>query len=350
MERSTVILPYRGLYSNLQAGLRRIKLSMLTEPADHLATTRVAAMQNVLGKTAFITGGVSGIGFGIAQVFVRNGINTVITYRDAQKRNEALARLDGATGEIHAVQLEITDRDGWVRAADEAEQCFGNIHILVNNAGIRVFGPADEAGYDDFDWIMGTNFGGVVNGLVTMLPRIKRHQQGGHVVNVASMASFLPGPQAGIYTASKYAVRGLTECLRDNLAPYQIGVSLMAPALTKSNAAFSALKRPERFANAKSIAQPEALRQFSAIFAVGMEPEEVGEKTLRGILNNDLYILTHPENKDEFEELCQEILNAWPDEPIPPERQAIEDQRRQAKLEAQKRRTELGNLFVKDSE
>lgn len=305
-------------------------------------------MRSVSGKTAFITGGVSGIGLGIARVFARNGVNTVITYRDEQKRDHALASVADAKAEVHAVRLEVTDRADWVRAADEAERRFGNIHILVNNAGISVFGPADEASYDDFDWIMGTNFGGVVNGLVTMLPRIKRHQQGGHLVNVASMACFLPGPQAGIYTASKYAIRGLTECLRDNLAPYQIGVSLMAPALTKSNAAFSALKRPKEFANTKSITQPEALQQFSAIFAAGMEPEEVGEKTLRGILNNDLYILTHPENRDEFEELCQQILNAWPDEPVPPERQAIEDQRRQAKREAQKRRTELGDLFVKD--
>ena len=95
----------------------------------------------------------------------------------------------------------------------------GPVHILVNNAGVSVFGPTDEASYADYDWIMGVNFGGVVNGLVTFIPRIKAQGPGGHIVNVASMAAYLSGPQAGIYTASKFAVRGLTECLRFNLAP-----------------------------------------------------------------------------------------------------------------------------------
>ena len=120
------------------------------------------------------------------------------------------------------VELDVTDRARWAAWRTTV----GPVHILVNNAGVSVFGPTDEASYADYDWIMGVNFGGVVNGLVTFVPRIKAQGQGGHVVNVASMAAYLSGPQAGIYTASKFAVRGLTECLRYNLAPYGIGVSL----------------------------------------------------------------------------------------------------------------------------
>ena len=101
-----------------------------------------------------------------------------------------------------------------------------------------------QASYADYDWIMGVNFGGVVNGLVTFIPRLKAQGEGGHIVNVASMAAYLSGPQAGIYTASKFAVRGLTECLRYNLAPHGIGVSLMCPGLTRTNAWDSALRRP----------------------------------------------------------------------------------------------------------
>ncbi len=177
----------------------------------------------------------------------------------------------------------------------------GPVHILVNNAGVSVFGPTDEASYADYDWIMGVNFGGVVNGLVTFVPRIKAQGQGGHVVNVASMAAYLSGPQAGIYTASKFAVRGLTECLRYNLAPYGIGVSLMCPGLTRTNAWDSALKRPAAFA-ASGFAPPDRaeLEQFGTAFEAGMDPLEVGEKTLAGMSENRAVIFTHPEYRRGF--------------------------------------------------
>ncbi len=158
------------------------------------------------------------------------------------------------------------------------------------------------------------------------------------------MAAFLPGPQAGIYTASKYAVRGLTECLRDNLAPYNIGVSLMTPALVRTNAFESALRRPERYSDTRFPASAEVAEQMRAVFDVGMDPVEVGEKMLKGIERNDLYILTHPENKDEFEALQQTILEAWPTEPVDPRREAIEELRRRAKLDAQTRVSRIDDL------
>jgi len=197
------------------------------------------------GKTALITGGVSGIGFGIARAFSNAGIKLILSYRNAGYRREAERWFaDNARPAPRYVELDVTDRRRWEELAAEC----GPIDILVNNAGVSVFGPTDEASYADYDWIMGVNFGGVVNGLVTFIPRIKAQGQGGHIVNVASMAAYLSGPQAGIYTASKFAVRGLTECLRFNLAPHGIGVSLMCPGLTRTNAWDSALKRPAQFA------------------------------------------------------------------------------------------------------
>ncbi len=304
-------------------------------------------MQDVKGKVAFITGGVSGIGLGIAKVFAANGIKTVMSYRNEEHRKAAAEYFDARRQEVRFIKLDVMDREGFARAAAEVERVFGKVHILVNNAGVSVFGPTDEATYDDYDWVMGVNFGGCVNGLVSFIPYLKKHGEEGHIVNVASMAAFLPGPQAGIYTASKYAIRGLTESLRDNLAPYKIGVSLMAPALTKTNAGVSGLGRPEKFANTKWDADPKTLGEFGKIFEAGMEPEEVGEKTLRGIRRNDLYILTHPENREEFVELTNAILAAWPDEPIPPQRQAIEEQRRAAKEEAESKVIGVGDLSVK---
>jgi len=280
------------------------------------------------GKTALVTGGVSGIGFGIARAFCAAGVDLVLTYRNEDYRAQAQAWFERNDRPMpRFVQLDVTDRAGWAHVADR----LGPVHILVNNAGVSVFGPTDEASYADYDWIMGVNFGGVVNGLVTFVPRMKAQGQGGHIVNVASMAAYLSGPQAGIYTASKFAVRGLTECLRGNLAPYGIGVSLMCPGLTRTNAWDSALKRPAAFA-ASGFAPPDRaeLERFGTAFEAGMDPFEVGEKVLAGMSENRALIFTHPEYAEDFAEIYRDSVGALPDEEVPEARQHIEQLRRQA--------------------
>ncbi len=280
------------------------------------------------GKTALITGGVSGIGFGIARAFRAAGIDLILTYRNEEYRIEAETWFKRHSRPIpRFVALDVTDRGRWAEIAVEA----GSVHILVNNAGVSVFGPTDAASFADYDWIMGVNLGGVVNGLVTFIPRIKAQGQGGHIVNVASMAAYLPGPQAGIYTASKFAVRGLTESLRFNLAPHGIGVSLMCPGLTKTNAWDSALKRPADFAaSGFAPADPAQLAQFGTAFDAGMDPLEVGEKTLAGMTGNRAIIFTHPEFERDFAEIYRDCVAALPHEPAPEARLHIERLRREA--------------------
>lgn len=280
------------------------------------------------GKTAMITGGVSGIGFGIARAFSNAGIDLVLTYRNEDYRAQAQAWFEQhARPRPRFVTLDVTDRQRWADIAEEV----GPVHILINNAGVSVFGPTDEASYADYDWIMGVNFGGIVNGLVTLVPRIKALGQGGHIVNVASMAAYLSGPQAGIYTASKFAVRGLTECLRMNLAPYGIGVSLLCPGLTNTNAWDSALKRPAAYADSGFAAvDRQALETFGKAFEVGMDPLEVGEKTLAGIRENRALIFTHPEYTEDFREIYETSIAALPDEQAPAGRLEIERLRREA--------------------
>lgn len=284
--------------------------------------------RNFKGKTAFITGGVNGIGFGIARAFALAGIDLILTWRNEQDREEAARWLaDHNLPPARFVRLDVTDRARFAEVAAEA----GKVHILVNNAGVSVFGPTDEASYADYDWIMGVNFGGVVNGLVSFLPGMKAHGEGGHVVNVASMAAYLSGPQAGIYTASKFAVRGLTESLRYNLAPHGIGVSLMCPGLTRTNAWTSALKRPEGFADSGfAPADAAELEQFGTAFELGMDPLEVGQKTLQGMIENRGLILTHGEFAEDFEEIYRTSLDALPKEEIPEGRLHIERLRRAA--------------------
>ncbi|HWJ71307.1 MAG TPA: SDR family oxidoreductase [Sphingobium sp.] len=284
------------------------------------------------GKVAFITGAGTGIGFGVARAFSNAGMRLALSYRNETQRttcNKWFA--DNGREEPLWIKLDVTDRDGFARAADAVMAQFGKCHVLVNNAGVSVFGPTDEASYADYDWIMGVNFGGVVNGVVSFLPRIKETGEGGHVVNISSMAAYLSGPQAGIYTASKFAVRGLTESLRYNCVPHGIGVSLVCPALVATDAWTSALKRPDAFAQSGFAPVNEAeLAQFGSAFANGMDPLEVGEKILRGMTDNAGLIFTHPEFAEDFKDIYETSLAALPDEVAPPERLEVERLRRAA--------------------
>ncbi len=288
------------------------------------------------GKIAFITGGVSGIGFGLARAFAGAGMQLALSYRNEEHRADAEQWfMDQGRPPPLFLKLDVTDRERFAAVAEEVERHFGRVHVLANNAGVSVFGPTDEATHDDYDWIMGVNFGGVVNGLVNFIPRIKRHGEGGHVLNVASMAAFISGPQAGIYTASKFAVRGLTECLRYNLAPHNIGCSLMCPGLTRTNAWDSALKRPAEYGESGlGRVDPEELKEFGGAFDLGMDPLEVGEKTLQGMTENRGLILTHPEHGPDIREIYEATMAALPDGPVPEGRLHIEELRRKANRDA----------------
>ncbi len=291
-------------------------------------------MEEVAGRAAFITGGASGVGLGMAKAFVAAGMNVVIADIRQDHLDEAVAELSQGPSRVHPIRLDVTDREAMASAADEAESVFGNIHLVCNNAGINLFNDMAAATYDDWDWVLGVNLGGVVNGVVTFVPRLQAHGEGGHIVNTASMGSFISGPGAGIYTASKFAVRGLSEALRWSLMPHGIGVSVLCPGLVNSNIHESDKIRPAHLSTHMTPADEEFMRLLPEIHQAGMSPEEVGEKVLRGVRRGDFYIFTHPEFRDELREIFDEALAAIPDEPAPADRVAFEEGRRAAKAQA----------------
>jgi len=297
-------------------------------------------MKQVEGKVAFITGAANGAGFGMAQVFAKNGMKVVLADIRQDSLDQAMAHF-GRNPNVHAIRLDVADRTEFARAADEAEKVFGKVHVVCNNAGINLFVPMEECTYNDWDWLMGVNFWGVVNGIQTFIPRIRKHGEGGHIVNTASMAAFLPSAAAGIYTASKYAVRGLSEALRLTLYQYNIGVSVFCPGLINSSIYESEKVRPSNLASPENTAKSQKTMDIlPAVHKLGMSPEEVGEKVLAGIRRNAMYIFSHPEFKEEMQEIFGEILAALPEEEAPEARLAFEKTRRdslkQAKIEANK--------------
>jgi NAD(P)-dependent dehydrogenase (short-subunit alcohol dehydrogenase family) len=283
-----------------------------------------------------VTGGVTGIGLGIAKAFAAAGMKLVLTYRaNAEHLDEALRYFATQPGvQVQAIQLDVTDRRSVERAAEEAQRAFGKIHVLCNNAGVNLLGPADEATHDDWDWILGVNLGGVINTLVSVIPCIKAHGEGGHIVNVASMSSFISGPMSTIYATSKFAVRGLSEGLRYTLASHNIGVSLACPGLTRTTIYRSPLSRDADLQRTGAPLDAGKLQQLERVHAHGMHPDEVGRKILCGMQRGDFYIFSHAEFRQEVMDLHGEICAAFPQDEVDEGRLAIEEVRRQKIAEA----------------
>ena len=277
-------------------------------------------MRDVAGRTAFITGATSGIGMGLAKVLAEAGMKVAITYR----RPDSLEPIKAWFAQrpnlvLHPVQLDVTDRGRWPHAADEVEQALGPVELFCNNAGVGVIGPIELATYDDWDWVLGVNLGGVVNGVVTMVPRMIAHGRGGHIVNVSSIGGLAALGTAGVYCTSKFAVTGLSEALRSDMKAHGIGVSVFCPGPVKSEIGAAGAKRPKELADT-GYAAPEGLPEppKGAISFVDawMEPEEAGRRILEAVMADELYILSHPELREAVRERHEAIDAAWPDEPL----------------------------------
>jgi NAD(P)-dependent dehydrogenase (short-subunit alcohol dehydrogenase family) len=271
----------------------------------------------VEGRTAFVTGGASGIGLGMTTAFVEAGLNVVIADLRRDHIETALARLEGKS--VHAIELDVTDREGFAAAADEAEQVFGDVHVLCLNAGMGILGPVTLAKYDDWDWGLGVLLGGAVNGIQTFLPRMLEHGQGGHIVNTSSMAGVLPIGGAAIYITAKAALIGLSEALRTELAPEGIGVSAFCPGPVQTNIREGGRTRPEQYGDS-GYTELELELEERPNSPLWMDPLECGERVLEGIRRDDLYIFTHREFREGADERFRAMLASFPDEPLNEER------------------------------
>lgn len=275
-------------------------------------------MDSVEGRVAFVTGGASGIGLGLTKVLVRSGARVVMADIRQDHLDEACAWFEsqGRRESVLGIRLDVTDREAYARAAEQSLQAFGKLHILVNNAGMGISGSIKQTRYDDWDWGLGVMLGGAINGITTCLPHILAHGEGGHIVNTSSMAALIPVRNFAIYGTAKMAMIGLAECLRSDLADDNIGASAFCPGPVQSNIRESARTRPDKFKrNSGLVAQEEQLLQRPNN-PLWMDPVECGERILRGILRNDLYIFTHPEFKEGAAEHFEAMMAAFPDEPI----------------------------------
>jgi NAD(P)-dependent dehydrogenase (short-subunit alcohol dehydrogenase family) len=270
------------------------------------------------GRVAFVTGGASGIGYGMVQNFLRLGMKVVIVDFNRRYLEEARSTFAGRR-DVHLVEADVGDRDEVRRAAEDAIRTFGKIHVLCNNAGIGGGGDTNDPDFDAWDRALRVNLGGVVNGTKIIAPLILSHGEGGHIVNTSSMAGLVPLPLPGLgaYQTAKFAVRGFTESLRMSLAPHGIGVSCLFPGGTRTRIIE---------AGARDDAARAAAKDMTASW---MDPVELGAFVVAGIRDNAPYILTHMEFRDEVRGLYEMLDGAFPrNQQVPPGRGGFEDNRR----------------------
>jgi NAD(P)-dependent dehydrogenase (short-subunit alcohol dehydrogenase family) len=271
-------------------------------------------MKDLAGKVAFITGGGSGVALGQAKAFAAAGMKIVIADIRRDHLDAALAWFRDRNLPIHGIELDITDRQAFAAAAHEAERTFGPVQLLCNTAGVSQFGPVQHATYDDWDWQMSVNLGGTVNGIQTFVPRMIEHGLGAHIVNTASMAGFLPLPGCAIYCTTKFAVRGLSECLQLDLAPVGIGVSVLCPGAVNTNIHEAVLTRPKHLSNTGYYgADPVVMQGLKEVIAPGYDPVELGEIVVRAVRANQLYVIPYAEFKEPLEQRLQLALAVIPD-------------------------------------
>lgn len=273
-------------------------------------------MKDFAGRTAFVTGGANGIGIGLVRALLAEGCNVAIADVRGDSIEQAVRSLPGRP--VMGVQVDVSSRADMARAADEVESKFGPVSLLFNNAGVNLFQSIDDSSYDDWDWVMGVNLHGPINGVMTFARRMIDAGRGGYIVNTASMAAFLAAGVPGIYNTTKFAVRGMSESLRASLLPHGIGVSVLCPGLVKSYIyASDDIRPPALKAGAKPV-NADHVKRLAAVHEFGMEPDVIAARVIDAMRENRFHIFTHPEFQDELRELFGEILDDFREYPRDP--------------------------------
>lgn len=276
----------------------------------------IARMDPFKDRVAVITGGAGGIGVSMARAFAARGARIVLADLDAANLAVVSKSLADGGAQVLGVPTDVTKRESVEALAEATLARFGAAHIVCNNAGVATFGPIAASTQKDWEFTMNVNFWGVVYGVQTFVPRMISQRQGGHVINTASMAGLTGMSWLGVYCASKFAVVGLTESLVRELRPHDIGVSVLCPMIVETKINENSLRmRPKELRNPDGTDIPQTGGDAPPLVGGTIQPEELARRVVRAVERKDLYILTHPEQREILKRRAQRI-----DEVFEPER------------------------------
>jgi NAD(P)-dependent dehydrogenase (short-subunit alcohol dehydrogenase family) len=270
-------------------------------------------MKDFKGKTAFVTGGASGIGLAMARAFGRQGMNVVIADIEDAPAKAAVERLASEQIKAVSVHCDVGERNNLRAAALEAVSAFGKVHVVCNNAGVGAGGEIGKVPERDWDWIVDVNLKSVYYGVETFLPLIRSHGEGGHFVNTASIAGLISGPGMEPYSATKYAVVAMSEGWAVQLAGSNIGMSVLCPGFVRTRIHESARTKQARFGGAAEPERfdPDRREMITKAIETGLDPDVVGARVVEAVRDNQLYIFTDPRFKDVVEMRFAAIRNGF---------------------------------------
>jgi len=259
-------------------------------------------MRDFEGKTAFVTGGASGIGLALGRAFAEAGMKVMLADVETAALERALQGLSNYGNRVHGVSCDVADPNSVERAAQAAFDACGHVHVVCNNAGVAAGGGIDNISIDNWRWVVDVNLMGVVYGIRSFLPHMLKHGEGGHIVNTASMAGMNNGMGFSPYAATKFAVVAMSEGLAAQLRPRGIGVSVLCPEYVRTRIGESGRNRPERYGESPQLdpASPAAqmVAEIASRLEAGIDPAEVAAKVLAAIRNEALYVFTHPNMRE----------------------------------------------------
>jgi NAD(P)-dependent dehydrogenase (short-subunit alcohol dehydrogenase family) len=273
-------------------------------------------MRELAGKTAFVTGGASGIGLALGRAFTEAGMKVMLADIETDALAAAVNSLRDFGPDVRGVTCDVADPDRVERAAKASYEAFGNVHVVCNNAGVAGGSGIDNISLDNWRWVLDVNLMGVLHGIHTFLPHIRAHGEGGHIVNTASMAGMNSGLGFSPYSASKFAVVNMSEGLAMRLKPLSIGVTVLCPGFVRTRISESGRNRPERYGPTQmpDPASPAGAltAQIAKLVQSGIDPSDVATRVLTAIREDELYVFTHPGAswRAELEERFAAILAA----------------------------------------
>src|SRR2546422_7238745 len=244
-------------------------------------------MRELAGKTAFVTGGASGIGFALGAAFAQAGMKVMLADMETGALASAVKSLHDFGPNIRGVACDVADPLSVERAARASDEAFGNVHVVCNNAGVAAAGGIDNISLDNWRWVLDVNLMGVLHGIRSFLPHMRAHGEGGHIVNTASMAGMNSGLGFSPYAATKFAVVAMSEGLSAQLKPHGIGVSVLCPSYVRTGIGESGRNRPERYGQSLPLdpASPAAamVSSIAENIQAGLDPAFVAARVLAAI-------------------------------------------------------------------
>jgi len=271
-------------------------------------------MKELSGRVAVVTGAGSGIGASLARACGHEGMKVVVADIEGDKAEGVAQTMRDVGMQAVAQSVDVRQHDEVQALADRAFAEFNGCHLLCNNAGVMINRPLIETEEKDWQWILSVNLWGVIHAIEVFLPRMKTQRVDCHVVNTASIAGLINLGTMGLgaYSTTKAAVVMLSEFLRAELEVegVPIGVSVLCPGAVATRIAESERNRPGDL----DTGQPrEALGADPNSEEVPgtQTPDEVAQSILRGVRENDPWILTHPEMKRPVETRVRALLDAF---------------------------------------